>query len=90
MSLFFIDEVAKYRQYDAAGQACNGLYANMFEEEYRRVVGNLQLEIANGDGHLRYLGGISARETHTGYFSIDKRSQRLVDSYAALLGKVMN
>lgn len=39
LSLFFIDEVAKYRQYDAAGQARNGVYADMFEEEYRDVVG---------------------------------------------------
>ncbi|MHB1041426.1 MAG: type III restriction-modification system endonuclease [Eubacteriales bacterium] len=80
LSLFFIDEVAKYKQYDAAGQAFNGLYADMFEEEYRQIVGNLQLEIGDGDEYLKYLGGISAAETHAGYFSIDKKSHRMIDS----------
>lgn len=47
LSLFFIYEVAKYRQYDEAGQAINGIYANMFEEEYEDIIGNLQLEIFN-------------------------------------------
>jgi len=80
LSLFFIDEVAKYKQYDAAGQACNGLYADMFEEEYKQVVGNLQLTIYDGGGYLKYLEGITAGETHAGYFSIDKKSRRMVDS----------
>jgi len=39
LSLFFIDEVANYREYDAAGQPTNGKYATMFEEEYKDVVG---------------------------------------------------
>ena len=36
LSLFFIDEVAKYRQYDADGNAVKGPYAQIFEEEYGR------------------------------------------------------
>ena len=44
LSLFFIDEVANYKQYDAAGQAVNGVYGDMFEEEYRNLVDSLQLE----------------------------------------------
>lgn len=80
LSLFFIDEVAKYKQYDAAGQAFNGLYANMFEEEYKQVFSNLQLEIGEGDEYLKYLDGITAEETHAGYFSIDKKSRRMIDS----------
>lgn len=80
LSLFFIDEVARYKQYDAAGQPFNGLYANMFEEEYKQVIGNLQLEISDGEEYLLYLNGISAEATHAGYFSVDKRSRRLVDS----------
>jgi type III restriction enzyme len=36
LSLFFIDEVAKYRQYDEDGNAAKGIYALMFEEEYER------------------------------------------------------
>ena len=42
LSLFFIDEVANYREYDAAGQPVNGKYATMFEEEYEDIVDNLQ------------------------------------------------
>ncbi len=38
LSLFFIDEVAKYKQYDEAGHPLNGSYAEMFEEEYEDVV----------------------------------------------------
>ncbi len=37
LSLFFIDEVAKYRQYDEQGNAIKGEYALMFEEEYKRL-----------------------------------------------------
>jgi len=80
LSLFFIDEVAKYKQYDASGQAFNGLYADMFEEEYKQVIGNLQLAIGDGDAYFKYLDGITAEETHAGYFSIDKKSQRMIDS----------
>jgi type III restriction enzyme len=80
LSLFFIDEVAKYRQYDSAGQAFNGFYADMFEEEYKQIIGNLQLEIGDGDGYLQYLDSITAEETHAGYFSIDKKSHRMIDS----------
>lgn len=32
LSLFFIDEVAKYKQYDEHGNAAVGPYAKMFEE----------------------------------------------------------
>ena len=43
LSLFFIDEVSKYRSYDGDDDAGrNGEYAQMFEEEYENVVGNLQ------------------------------------------------
>jgi type III restriction enzyme len=36
LSLFFIDEVAKYRQYDDQGNPVKGDYALMFEDEYKR------------------------------------------------------
>lgn len=74
LSLFFIDEVAKYRQYDAAGQARNGVYADMFEEEYRDVVGAVQREIGD-EQYMKYLDSISACETHAGYFPIDKKGR---------------
>jgi type III restriction enzyme len=79
LSLFFIDEVAKYKQYDESG-AQNGTYADIFEEEYRNVTGNMQLELGDHAGYLQYLKGISAEDTHAGYFSIDKKTSRMVDS----------
>ena len=72
LSLFFIDEVAKYKQYDEAGQAFNGIYANMFEEEYNDILSSMQRKIGDED-YIRYLGAISAHETHAGYFSVDKK-----------------
>lgn len=74
LSLFFIDEVAKYKQYDEAGKPYNGIYADMFEEEYADVVGNLQLEFGDEE-YVKYLDAISAHETHAGYFSIDKKGK---------------
>ncbi|MGI6365252.1 MAG: DEAD/DEAH box helicase family protein, partial [Bacillota bacterium] len=80
LSLFFIDEVAKYKQYDENGQARNGIYADIFEEEYQHIIDNLQTEFGDYQGYLEYLRGINAGETHAGYFSIDKKSKRMVDS----------
>lgn len=80
LSLFFIDEVAKYKQYDTAGQPINGIYAEMFEEEYKDVISNLQIGIVEDD-YMKYLSAISADKTHTGYFSIDKKG-KFIDSKA--------
>ena len=38
LSLFFIDEVAKYRQYDEEGNQTNGEYAQIFEQEYAKLI----------------------------------------------------
>ena len=76
LSLFFIDEVANYREYDAAGQPANGKYARMFEEEYEDIVGNLQLSIGE-DEYIKYLKCIKASKTHAGYFSIDKKGKMI-------------
>ena len=74
LSLFFIDEVAHYKQYDAAGNPSNGIFADMFEEEYRDIVENLQMSIGE-DAYFHYLNSISAESTHAGYFSIDKKGK---------------
>lgn len=75
LSLFFIDEVAKYRQYDDEGEK-PGEYAEIFEEEYRKQLDeNLTLF---GEAYDKYLKGIDPAKTHNGYFSIDKKN-RLVD-----------
>ena len=80
LSLFFIDEVAKYKQYDASGQPMNGVYAEMFEEEYKDVIGNLQVAMGEDD-YMKYLSEIPAEKTHAGYFSIDKKG-KMIDSKA--------
>jgi len=80
LSLFFIDEVAKYRQYDAEGKAMGGLYAQIFEEEYQNIMGNMQILLDDAKEYITYLAGINVEHTHAGYFSIDKKSGRLVDS----------
>lgn len=76
LSLFFIDEVANYREYDAAGQPVNGKYARMFEEEYEDIVGNLQLSIGE-DEYIKYLNSIKASKTHAGYFSVDGKGKMI-------------
>ena len=80
LSLFFIDEVAKYKQYDARGNATGGAYAQIFEEEYNGIVGSIQLSLEDSPEYLEYLSGIAAERTHAGYFSIDKKSGRIIDS----------
>ena len=78
LSLFFIDEVAKYKQYDEAGHPFNGIYADMFEEEYSDILSSMQREIGDED-YIRYLDAISAHDTHAGYFSVDKKG-KMTDS----------
>ena len=80
LSLFFIDEVAKYKQYDDSGRSFNGIYADMFEEEYNKIVGELQIKVGEED-YIEYLNAIPAHDTHAGYFSIDKKGH-IVDQVA--------
>lgn len=79
LSLFFIDEVAKYKRYDASGVAYNGEYADMFEEEYNAVLKNMQLKFGEED-YIKFLNTQQTANAHAGYFSIDKKSNRLVNS----------
>ena len=74
LSLFFIDEVEHYKKYDSTGQPINGIFADIFEEEYKDIVENLQLELGDGD-YINYLNSIPAEKTHAGYFSIDKKGR---------------
>lgn len=78
LSLFFIDEVAHYRQYNTAGQPVNGEFADMFEDEYEDIISNLQLSIGDED-YLQYLKAIKPSTTHAGYFSVDKKGH-MIDS----------
>lgn len=77
LSLFFIDEVAKYRKYDEDGNEINSEYGDVFEQEYTGIL-NEYLTLFNTP-YEQYLRSIEAHETHAGYFSIDKKGRK-VDS----------
>lgn len=77
LSLFFIDEVAKYRLYDDDGNPVNGSYATMFEEEYKNAVESYN-DLLTPE-YRAYLNKIPAESTHSGYFSIDKK-KHFIDS----------
>lgn len=77
LSLFFIDEVAKYRKYDADGNEINSEYGEIFEQEYTDIL-NEYLTLFNTP-YEQYLQEIDIRQTHAGYFSIDKKGRK-VDS----------
>ena len=76
LSLFFIDEVAKYRRYDD-GVEQPGEYARIFEEEYKGALNEIPLLL--DEPYRQYLEGIMVEKTHNGYFSIDKKSKHLID-----------
>ncbi len=80
LSLFFIDEVAKYRQYDEAGNETLGEYGVIFEEEYQRIF-NLKMQELFGTEYGYYLKKVAedVSTVHKGYFSIDKKTNRSVD-----------
>ena len=77
LSLFFIDEVAKYRQYDENGEEINGVYGDIFEQEYNKVA-NEYINLFDTP-YVRYLKSTTAAKAHNGYFSIDKKGRK-VDS----------
>jgi type III restriction enzyme len=78
LSLFFIDEVVKYRDYAQADE--KGEYARVFEEQYELLKAEYLGELAlDNDAYRKYLTGIDAAKTHNGYFSIDKKTNRLKD-----------
>jgi len=72
LSLFFIDAVKNYRQYDDEGNQANGLYAQIFEEEYKRAI--------NKPKYNSLFEGVKDKDVfvtavHNGYFSIDKKGK---------------
>ena len=78
LSLFFIDEVVKYRDYDQVDS--NGEYARVFEEEYELLKVEYLSELAiDNEAYREHLAGIDSAKTHSGYFSIDKKTNRLKD-----------
>ena len=77
LSLFFIDEVANYKSYDADGNEMQGPLWKMFEDEYNRYL-NENLTLFEDD-YQKYLRRFTAEQVHNGYFSIDKKGHS-VDS----------
>lgn len=77
LSLFFINEVAKYRQYDEAGNELLGEYGKIFEQEYVSVMNEYRTLL--NPTYVKYLDSVAAHEVHRGYFSIDKKG-RMTDS----------
>ena len=69
LSLFFIDAVDRYRQYDRDGNSVKGPYARIFEEEYRRLAKHPDYHTLFQEVDLSR----AAAEVHNGYFSIDKK-----------------
>ncbi|MCY4644549.1 MAG: DEAD/DEAH box helicase family protein [Bacteriovoracales bacterium] len=78
LSLFFIDEVAKYRIYNGVEKE-KGEYAKIFEEEYRNILEEIKKSSTLEKGYQKYLNKIPIEKTHNGYFSIDKKG-RMIDS----------
>jgi type III restriction enzyme len=74
LSLFFIDEVVKYRDYSVSDQ--KGAYAKAFEEEYQQAISQLRLF---EEDYNKYLAKHKVADIHKGYFSIDKKGN-FVDS----------
>ncbi len=75
LSLFFIDEVSHYRQYDDEGNEVKGKFQKIFEEEYARIVNDF-ITVFDTPYDM-YLRSFKPYETHKGYFSIDKKGRTI-------------
>lgn len=75
LSLFFIDKVSNYRQYDEEGNEINSEYGKIFEEEYNSIL-DKYLKLYD-EPYVNYLKGIDVSKTHAGYFSIDKKGRKI-------------
>ena len=78
LSLFFIDEVSKYRVYNESGEKELGEYGKIFEEEYVSIL-NEHISIFDSE-YQAYLRRDDVSKIHNGYFSIDKKSKRFINS----------
>jgi type III restriction enzyme len=86
LSLFFIDQVIKYRDYSQTDEM--GDYARIFEDEYERLKAEYLSTLAlDNEAYRKHLAGIEVGKTHEGYFSIDKRTKRLTDPDVAARGE---
>lgn len=74
LSLFFIDEVAKYRRYDEQGKQLKGVYEEIFEREYADAIAQLEFF---SDEYRAYINKHPIEKIHNGYFSIDKKGNAI-------------
>lgn len=77
LSLFFIDEVVKYKDYDAVDD--KGAYALMFEEEYENIVRDRLTDTLLDSAYRAYLEREinTPEKVHAGYFSVDKKGKSI-------------
>ena len=86
LSLFFIDEVAKYRDYSQPDE--HGEYARIFEDEYEALKEeHLNSLVLGNQSYKKYLSGIQVHTTHSGYFSIDKKTKKLTNPCFKIRGE---
>ena len=85
LSLFFIDSVAKYRDYEAADD--KGEYARIFEDEYEQYLSSSD-DLNFDPKYQEYLDNIRTDKTHNGYFSVDKKG-RMVDAQRAAAAEML-
>jgi len=73
LSLFFIDRVANYRQYDEEGNRVKGTYAELFEKHYKELIRKPKYNTL-----FEKLDELDTEvdAVHDGYFSIDKVVKR--------------
>ncbi|PCH92227.1 restriction endonuclease subunit R [Candidatus Kaiserbacteria bacterium] len=74
LTLFFIDEVKKYREYDEKGDAVRAEYEEIFEEEYKNAIAERGLF---DEEYNKYLDKHPVEKVHNGYFSIDKKGKAI-------------
>ena len=74
LSLFFIDEVEKYKKYDENKKPYNGQYAEIFEEEYNNIYNEYYKNF--DDDYKKYLETLKDKKVHCGYFSVDKKASK--------------
>lgn len=75
LSLFFIDEVAKYRIYDENNNQIKSEYEKIFEEEYKKAIEESRSLF--DEEYFKYLDKFNVSTIHKGYFSIDKKGKAL-------------
>ena len=86
LSLFFIDQVAKYRDYSQPDE--QGDYARLFEQEYEQLKNEYLSELPlDNHKYRKYLDEIQVGRTHNGYFSIDKKTKKLTDPKFKIRGE---